>query len=403
MEEDSKRAANHLNMAKTLICIFLVFIFCGSSLGARPKLFPYPSAKVAANDGICSLRVEIYGYTCEEHTVTTQDGYIISIQRIPVGLSGGTSGDRPPVLLQHGVLMDGITWLLNSPDESLAFILADNGFDVWIANTRGTKYSRGHTSLSPDDDAYWDWTWDQLVIYELPALFQYVQGQTSQKLHYVGHSLGTLLALTSFSQNKLLDMLRSAALLSPIAYIGQMYSKLARTAAEDHVAEALYKSGFVEFDPNSKVVNNLLKVYCEKPGVDCYNMMTVFTGSAASDHKCNFYPCFLNWRAVIRNGTLTMYDYGDDDGNKQHYGQTTAPGYDIANIPHDVPLFLSYGGADALSDVNDVQILLSNLKDHDQDKLVVQYQADYAHADFVMAVNAKQLVYDPLVAFFQLY
>lgn len=46
---------------------------------------------------------------------------------------------------------DGITWLLLPPDQSLAFLLADNGFDVWIANTRGTKYSRGHVSLSPDD------------------------------------------------------------------------------------------------------------------------------------------------------------------------------------------------------------------------------------------------------------
>jgi hypothetical protein len=46
---------------------------------------------------------------------------------------------------------DGITWLLLSPDQSLAFLLADNGFDVWLANTRGTKYSRGHASLSPND------------------------------------------------------------------------------------------------------------------------------------------------------------------------------------------------------------------------------------------------------------
>ena len=44
-------------------------------------------------------------------------------------------------------LQDGITWLLLPSNQSLAFLLVDNGFDVWVANTRGTKFSRQHTSL----------------------------------------------------------------------------------------------------------------------------------------------------------------------------------------------------------------------------------------------------------------
>ena len=46
---------------------------------------------------------------------------------------------------------DAATWLLLPPESSLAFVLADKGFDVWLANTRGTKFSQGHTSLGPDD------------------------------------------------------------------------------------------------------------------------------------------------------------------------------------------------------------------------------------------------------------
>nr|GEU31563.1 ribonuclease H-like domain-containing protein [Tanacetum cinerariifolium] len=103
---------------------------------------------------------------------TTKDGYILSMQRIPAA-RGGTKADKPPVLLQHGLLMDGGTWVLNSPDESLGFILADNGFDVWIANTRGTNFSRGHASLIPSDPAYWEWSWDELVAFDLPSSIQY--------------------------------------------------------------------------------------------------------------------------------------------------------------------------------------------------------------------------------------
>lgn len=36
---------------------------------------------------------------------------------------------------------------------------------------------------------FWNWSWDELVAYDLPATFQYVHDQTGQKLHYVGHSL----------------------------------------------------------------------------------------------------------------------------------------------------------------------------------------------------------------------
>lgn len=51
-------------------------------------------------------------------------------------------------LIRFGV-QDGLSWLLASPEESLPFVLADHGFDVWIANTRGTRWSRRHVSLDP--------------------------------------------------------------------------------------------------------------------------------------------------------------------------------------------------------------------------------------------------------------
>jgi len=46
--------------------------------------------------------------------------------------------------------------------------------------------------------AYWDWTWDELAAYDLPATFQYVHDQTGQNLHYVGHSQVNIVAFTVF-------------------------------------------------------------------------------------------------------------------------------------------------------------------------------------------------------------
>ncbi|KAF3443385.1 hypothetical protein FNV43_RR13067 [Rhamnella rubrinervis] len=388
--------------------------------GAGAKLLSAPgwdgvsSLEPTGSDGICAALVNRQGYICEEHTVTTKDGYILSIQRILVGRSGETAGSRVPVLLQHGLLMDGVTWLLLPPEKSLAFLLADNGFEVWLANTRGTKYSRGHISLSPNDKVYWQWTWDELAANEFPATVQYVHDQTGQKLHYVGHSLGTLIALAAFSKNQLLDMFRTAALLSPIAYVGQMTSPLARFAAENFVADGLYKLGVHEFDPVGGIVEKLLKGVCKNSSVDCTNLLTLFTGqncclnSSIVDVFLTHEPQpsatknMIHISQMIREGTLTMYNYGDENENRKHYGQPNPPAYNMTGIPNDIPLFLSYGGADALSDVKDVHLLLDSLKNHHGDKLVVQYREDYAHADYVMAENAKQVVYDPLIAFLKL-
>ncbi|GMI80083.1 hypothetical protein HRI_001677600 [Hibiscus trionum] len=59
---------------------------------------------------------------------------------------------------------------------------------------------------------------------------------------------GTLMALAAFSKTEVLNMLRSAALLCPIAYLGQMTSPLARNVADNFIAETVYWLGLDEFD-----------------------------------------------------------------------------------------------------------------------------------------------------------
>ncbi|KAL6135177.1 hypothetical protein ACLB2K_067405 [Fragaria x ananassa] len=375
-------------------------------------LCAFAAARINSLDqnGICKSLVETEGYTCQDLQVTTEDGYILGLQRIPSGKSNNNStAQKLPVLLQHGLTMDGAAWLLNPPDQALAFILADKGFDVWLANARGTKASRGHNSLSTYDPTYWEWTWDQLAAYDLPAFFNYVNNQTGQKVHYVGHSLGTLSVLAALSQQKLSNTLRSAALLSPVAYLNQITTLLIQSFARTYAANGLYATGLRDFPPVGQALGTLEQFLCSIPGVDCSDILVAITGPLPNSHKLkscvsaayttvHFHKKYGAF--VSKRGTITMFDYIFPVINMQRYNQLTPPVYNMASIPKDVPLFFGYGGRDALSDVNDVKALLNELRDHDKDKLVEQYIEEYAHMDFIMAGNANQKVYDPLLTFF---
>ncbi|GMT22218.1 hypothetical protein PFISCL1PPCAC_13515, partial [Pristionchus fissidentatus] len=138
--------------------------------------------------------VQRWGYPVERYEVTTQDGYILDLVRIPKGRNDSRNITRPPILLVHGLFASGTMWILNLPEQSAAFMYADAGLDVFLANVRGTTYGRRHRTLDPDQPAFWNYSFDEMARYDLPAIIDRSLAISGQdQLYYMGDSQGTLI------------------------------------------------------------------------------------------------------------------------------------------------------------------------------------------------------------------
>lgn len=99
---------------------------------------------------------------------------------------------------------------------------------------------------------------------------------------------------------------------------------------------------------------------------------------------------------VIRKGTFSKYDYGKLK-NLIEYGKFKPPKFDLSRIPKSLPLWMAYGGNDALADITDFQHTLKELPSTPE----LVYLENYGHVDFILSLQAKQDLYDPMIRFFK--
>lgn len=165
---------------------------------------------------------------------------MLTLHRIPCGRTGCSArgrGNGQPVFLQHGLLASSADWLLSGPGKGLAFILADMGYDVWLGNARGNTYSRRHVNMSNDEKQFWDFSWHEMAIYDIPAEIDYlysIRGQdpfnstgSANNLLYIGHSMGTTMAWVLLSSKPEYNLkIKAVFAMAPVAYMTNVKSPI---------------------------------------------------------------------------------------------------------------------------------------------------------------------------------
>jgi alpha-beta hydrolase superfamily lysophospholipase len=130
----------------------------------------------------------------EERVATTVDGVRLALDRVPAA-----GARRGVVVCLHAMMTDG-RYFGARRDGGFAGALASAGLDVIVADFRGHGRSRPPTA-GPDD-----WSFDDLVELDLPAILIAAARAarcTTGELTLLGHSLGGLVAVAALGTHRI--------------------------------------------------------------------------------------------------------------------------------------------------------------------------------------------------------
>lgn len=161
-----------------------------------------------------------HGYYPNIYEVTTEDGYILSVIRI----THNKVPKRRVVFLGHPYTTDSVVWV-NKGNNSLAFMLLEEGYDVWLGNSRGTRLSARHLNLTVEDEKFWEYSFHEIGTYDYPAMLDLVKHVTkAEKISFIGHSAAATAALiySSLLKEKAKETVDLFILMSPVSYCKDM-------------------------------------------------------------------------------------------------------------------------------------------------------------------------------------
>ncbi|XP_049703570.2 lipase 3 [Helicoverpa armigera] len=341
-----------------------------------------------------------YRYPLQEHTVQTQDGYILNFHR----LNRQKREERSVVFLMHGIVESSDCWMLMGPKKALAYVLADQGFDVWMGNARGNKYSLAHASMNSTQSEFWDFSWEEIALYDLPAMIDYILNRTKQdSLYYVGHSQGTTVGYVLGSMkpeyNSKMKLMFS---LAPEAWMGHVQSHLLRFFSPAQNVLELILSDFNTIMTGTDFFNKISGIVCSIMPVNCDNVLYSLSGYETKINETflsvilghsptgSSIRQFSHYGQLVHSERFCRYDY-DVVENLRRYESLTPPDYDLSKVT--VPVILFYSCKDWLSDPKDVDILKSNLPNVDEEI----YLNDFTHLDYLYAEEAVNIIYRKII------
>lgn len=360
-------------------------------------------------------------YIIEEHNTTTSDGYILRLfrvnlsdkykQNLPENLKPNT---EKVILIVHGLTDSSDSWFYNGEEASIGFYLVNKGYDVWLGNNRGNKYSHSHIDPNISESDFFTFSWDEMGLYDVPAFYNHVLTTTKKdKLIYFGHSQGTsqmfVAGLDSTTKNMITQKTEKYFALAPVVFLNNCGSNMIKFASVfgnfSYAASTIFP--IQEFAPATcdtkkyKIFTQLAQWTCDHFKILCDNIIPGFNFDEKVDNALDnldklhkHLPSGASLKCVAKYAqginswdkqVFQKFDYGFV-GNLFKYKQTTAPKW---NVPDwDIDTVLIGGTRDEFASPVDVTNLSAKLK---IDKTKTYWMDNWDHYTFALARNIQPL------------
>ncbi|XP_075726798.1 lipase member J-like [Rhipicephalus microplus] len=339
-----------------------------------------------------------FGYNVEVNNVTTADGYILEVHRMPSKLTDNATTSRTPLLLVHGLLTNAATWTANLRFQSPGFLLADAGFDVWLVNTRGVPQSNRHVNLTTNDKRFWNWSFEEIGTQDLPAVIDYILNMTNcTKVGLLTTSQGTTASLVLLSMrpeyNQKVNILVGYA---PVANVTHFTSPMRWLVPFSKLVKAVnYFFTHGGFLVSNAVRQKKVAWLCDHRFFRnlCYKPLAFLYGKNPKQYNSTRVPVYVNnlpvgsssknvlhYAQMYQTRNFVLFDYGKN--NTAIYGQYTGEMVTFFANPQDVH--------DLAERLRSILVVNQTVPD-----------PLFGHLDFIYGYNATDILHHHMVELFK--
>lgn len=405
--------------------------------------------------------IERAGFSYENYYALADDGYITQLIRIVNPLADHNYLKRPPIIIQHGQTANSrnfvmqsnkqhhpMPWPPNADDKphkassnrSLAFMLANNGYDVWLSSTRGVDgNNNGYIQMAPmlainnnrnsnknmttgEDDlllrrtqnrGYWSFTLDDQIAHEMPSQVATVLNVTgAPKVSLFGYSNTALTTFAMLSiRPDIAAHVDSYIASAPVVYYSELdgWFKWFMADFMQLIPASIDAQLFVT-DQAANFIRKVLVRTCKNLTIRytfckfALDLMFGESGQFRTNLELPFFghlirptswKCLAQHLQIVRRHKVAKFDYGARK-NLRFYGTKEPPEYHLSMVNRDIKVALVSGDKDNWANPATLDEVRRKLPSKPALDLVIK---DYNHLDLAAAFDVDMRVNLPLLKF----